>query len=255
MEFSSVLNEKFRCTKSLAGTVCKERCIERVCQPPFNQPPFENVLFCAYRLDGCIVAGGGGVAAGFFIAGQVIAAYGYRVGGVYKVQFVRQPLKTDDLGRVLDLLVCDMEKDSSLMGVVLYRLKCLPVREAVIKSFDDVCCKETGNKVFKLDGVVVNFGFDTMPFSMFAGCFGGTFAVCLADVLPIVTRGKKSVLYTSEYETVFGSGKEGNEFCSRLKRSACRGTGGKIIYRLNGEEFFSRFYCSRGAVIRAGDGG
>ena len=51
MEFSSVLNEKFRCTKSLAGTVCKERCVERVCQPPFNQPPFGNVLFCAYRLD------------------------------------------------------------------------------------------------------------------------------------------------------------------------------------------------------------
>ncbi len=155
MEFSSVLNEKFRCTKSLAGTVCKERCVERVCQPPFNQPPFGNVLFCAYKLAGCVVADGGGVAAGFFIAGQVIAAYGYRVGGVYKVQFIRQPLKMDDLAHVLGLLVNDMEKDSSLMGAVLYRLKCLPVREAVIKSFDDVCCKETGNTVFKLDGVVV----------------------------------------------------------------------------------------------------
>ena len=76
MEFSSVLNEKFRCTKSLAGAVCKERCVERVCQPPFNQPPFGNVLFCAYKLAGCVVADGGGVAAGFFIAGQVIAAYG-----------------------------------------------------------------------------------------------------------------------------------------------------------------------------------
>ncbi len=255
MEFSSVLNEKFRCTKSLAGAVCKERCVERVCQPPFNQPPFGNVLFCAYKLDGCVVADGGGVAAGFFIAGQVIAAYGYRVGGVYKVQFIRQPLKMDDLAHVLGLLVNDMEKDSSLMGAVLYRLKCLPVREAVIKSFDDVCCKETGNTVFKLDGVVVNFGFDTMPFSMFAGCSGGMFAVCLADRFPIVTGEKKSMVYTSEYETVFGSGKEGNEFCLRLKRSACRNAGGKIIYRLDGEEFFNRFYCSRGVVLRAGDGG
>ena len=63
------------------------------------------------------------------------------------------------------------------------------------------------------------------------------------------------MFYTSEYETVFSSGKEGNGFCLKLKKSACRNAGGNIIYRLDGEEFFSRFYCSRGAVIRAGDGG
>ena len=72
--------------------------------------PLGMLFVCAYKLAGCVVADGGGVAAGFFIAGQVIAAYGYRVGGVYKVQFIRQPLKMDDLAHVLGLLVNDMER-------------------------------------------------------------------------------------------------------------------------------------------------
>lgn len=246
MEFSSVLDRQFSRVMSLRGTVCKERYARKVDGSVFSKwcDGAEESLFCAYRLAGCSTLSGEEVRAGFFVMRQSVVAYGYEAGGEFNVQLVKHPLKMDDLERVLGLLVNEMVR-GGIVSDVMYRLKKLPEREAVITSFSDVVCKETGNKVFKLDGVVVNFGFDTMPFSMFFGCPGGVWAACLADSF-------SKTLYTSEYETVFVSAEEGNDFFQGLKKCAARRENGEVIYRLDGEEFFKRFYRVCGVSLEAG---
>ena len=247
MEFSSVLDEQFSRVMSLRGTVCKERYARKVDGSVFSKwcDGAGDSVFCAYRLAGCCTVSGEEIKAGFFVMQQTIVAYGYEAGGKFNVQLVKHPLKMDDLERVLGLLVSEMVRDNNVVGSIMYRLMNMPVKEAVIASSADIVHRENGNRGFKLDGVVVNFGFDTMPFSMFFGCPGGTFAACLADSF-------SETVYTSEYETVFSSVDEGNAFFKGLKECAAKGGGGKVIYRLGGEEFFNRFYRVQGVSLGAG---
>lgn len=239
-----MLDRKLKQHRIFTGVSCGRRCVLYA-----GSLYGQDVLFCGYLLAGCHTASGGAAGAGFYVMGKSVAAYGYVAGGEFYAQPVLKTLSMGDLEKVLGRLADVMASDGVVMGDVAWKLKNMPVKEPVLKSLKDIQCKETGNRVFGLDGVVVSLGFDAMPFSLFLGCSCGVFAACLADSIAVRDGSSTSRVFLPVYETTFVSGSSGNNFFVALKHQKAVVPGGKVIYRLGSDEFFSRFYSVGGVAV------
>lgn len=240
MDFSGLLNEALKAVERFGGVSCQQQVREER----------DGIVFLGYELAGASCLSGGLVEAGLLLRDGAIGGFYYRKGEEEKLTVFREDLLLDSLQKVIRELVAALAKDGEVGCTEWIELARVRAGTPLLKDRSCVINEKTGNRVTKLDRVLVDFGFAEAFATMVLGYAEGKYVLALTDSKFYWEDGRKTRRYLVLYEAVFESAEEGNKAFKKVKDSCFLSKKGNTVYRLEKEDFFTWFHQVEGSSLR-----
>jgi len=169
------------------------------------------------------------IVAGIIVRDGCMTGVFYCIGDRYSPTVFAESRFLGDIGFVIGKLTEMLAKDTDVGNPDWVDRKFEKTSAALLDSKGCVVNPKTGNRLYQINPVIVDFGFGTAFAPLIMGARDGKFVFSVAE--------REGRLIKSCYEMTFSSAKEGNSFYRRVLDTQFISKKGNKVYRLGVNRF------------------